>query len=109
MLERPLDTLGHDEERAHAWLVRDGVPALVEDTRLSTVYDASGRQRSAGLELWLVDEDLPRRATGVAVTGTSLELEGLVVNAAVFTWTMDGREGQGIYELTTRHVPAAAA
>ena len=108
-VRRPRGARGHGEELATAWLVHDGVPVLVEETRLSTVYDASGRQRSAGLELWLPEEDLPRRASGRALGGTSLELEyGLVVNVAAFEWRMDGREGQGLYELTLHDEPAAA-
>lgn len=108
-VRRPRGARGHGDDVATAWLIYDGVPELVEKTRLSTVYDASGRQRTAGLELWLPDEDLPRRASGRALAGTSLELEsGLVVNVAAFEWWMEGREGQGLYELTTRDEPAAA-
>ena len=109
-LRRPRGASGHGEEHATAWLVHDGVPVLVEKTRLSTVYDGSGRQRSAGLELWLPDQDLPRRAAGRALGGTSLELDpGLRVNVAVFEWRMEGRPGQGLYELTVRDEPAEAA
>jgi hypothetical protein len=42
------------------------------------------------------------------VAGTSLQLERLRVDAAVFAWSMDGREGFGAYELTVRDEPAAA-
>ena len=108
-VRRPRGARGHGEEVATAWLMDEGVPLLVEQTRLSTVYDGSGRQRTAGLELWLPEEDLPRRASGRALAGTSLGLEsGLVVNVAAFEWRMDGREGHGLYELTLRDEPAAA-
>ena len=108
-VRRPRGSRGHGDEVATAWLMYDGVPELVDQTRLSTVYDGSGRQRTAGLELWLPEEDLPRRASGRALAGTSLELEsGLVVNVAAFEWWMDGRKGQGLYELTTHDEPAAA-
>ena len=43
--------------------------------------------------------------------GTSLELEGLLVHAAAFTWRMEGHSGAGLYELTVRRddsEPAAA-
>jgi hypothetical protein len=81
----------------------------VENTRISTVYDGDGRQRSAGLELWLPGEDFPRRGSGSAVAGTSLELEGLHVHVAVFDWRLEGREGLGAYELMVRSQAPAAA
>ena len=31
-----------------------------------------------------------------------------MVNVAAFEWWMDGRKGQGLYELTTHDEPAAA-
>ncbi len=105
---RPRFALGHGQERVSAWLLRRGEVARVEEARISTVYDAHGRQRTAGLELWTENEDLPRRAAGTAVAGTSLELEGLRVEAAVFAWSMEGREGFGAYEITVRDVHAAA-
>ena len=49
----------------------------VEDARISTVYDGGGRQRSAGLELWVPGEDYPRRGSGQVIAGSSLDLEGL--------------------------------
>ena len=106
---RPRGAHGHGEELTVAWLVRDGEQLAVEDARISTVYDAEGRQRSAGLELWLPGEDFPRRASGTVAAGTSLELEGLRVHAAVFRWRLDDREGLGAYELMIREEPRAAA
>jgi hypothetical protein len=41
--------------------------------------------------------------------GASLSLEGLRVNAAVFAWRMEGREGAGAYDLVVRDEPDAAA
>jgi hypothetical protein len=81
----------------------------VEEARLSTVYDGEGRQRSAGLELWLPGEEFPRRASGVAIAGSSLDLEGLRVHAAVFRWRLEGREGLGAYEVMSRREEPAAA
>jgi hypothetical protein len=54
-------------------------------------------------------EDFPRRATGEVTGGTTLELPGLLVNASVFAWRMEGREGVGAYELTVRAEPQEAA
>ena len=81
----------------------------VEQARISTVYDGGGRQRSAGLELWLPGEDFPRRGSGQVIAGSSLDLDALQVHVAVFRWRLDGREGIGAYELMLRMEPPAAA
>jgi hypothetical protein len=109
LARRPRGALGHGQEAVVAWLVTGGEARRVEDARISTVYDGEGRQRSAGLELWLPGEDFPRRASGSAASGTTLSLEGLRVNAAIFSWQMDGRDGAGAYELTVRDEPPVAA
>lgn len=106
---RPRGALGHGEELTVAWLIQDGEPLAVEDARISTVYDGEGRQRSAGLELWLPGEEFPRRASGTVVAGSSLQLESLAVHAAVFRWRMEEREGLGAYELMARSEPPAVA
>jgi hypothetical protein len=36
-------------------------------------------------------------------------LDGLRVNAAVFSWRMEGRDGAGAYEVTIRDEPPEAA
>jgi hypothetical protein len=109
LARRPRGARGHGEERVVAWLVEGEDAKQVEDARISTVYDGEGRQRTAGLELWLPGEDFPRRASGSAVAGTTLALDGLRVNAAVFSWRMEGRDGAGAYELTIRDEPPEAA
>ena len=106
---RPRGALGHGEERVAAALLREGELIAVEDARISTVYDGAGRQRSAGLELWLPGEELPRRGSGNALAGSTLELEEVTVHAAVFDWRLDGREGIGAYELMARPAPRRAA
>lgn len=108
LARRPRDARGHDEEMVTAWLLDEGRPIAVEEARISTVYDGGGRQRSAGLELWLPGEDLPRRCAGTAAAGSSLEMGGLDVHAAAFSWGMDGREGAGVYELWARSRSEAA-
>jgi hypothetical protein len=109
LARRPHGLHGHGDERVTGWLVRDATPLAVEETRISTVYDGDGRQRSAGLELWLPGEDFPRRVSGTARAGASLTLEGLRVHAAVFDWRMEGRDGTGVYDIVVRDEPAAAA
>jgi hypothetical protein len=106
---RPRGAVGHGDERVTACLVEDDALLQVETARISTVYDGSGRQRSAGLELWLPGEDYPRRGSGQVIAGTSLDLDGLQVHVAVFRWRLDGREGFGSYELMLRTEPPAAA
>jgi hypothetical protein len=106
---RPRGAVGHGDERVTACLVEDDALLEVETARISTVYDGDGRQRSAGLELWLPGEDFPRRGSGQVIAGTSLDLDGLQVHVAVFRWRLDGREGIGSYELMLRTEPPAAA
>ena len=109
LAHRPRDAAGHGDERVRATLIVEGEPREVEDARISTVYDGGGRQRSAGLELWLPDEEYPRRGSGLVIAGSSLELDPVRVHAAVFRWRLDGREGIGAYELMVRVEPPAAA
>jgi hypothetical protein len=99
---RPRGAFGHSQEQTAAWLLHDGKVLPVEEARISTVYDGEGRQRSAGLELWVPDEDFPVRGSGTVVAGSSLELEGIDVHAAIFRWRMEDREGMGAYELMAR-------
>jgi hypothetical protein len=106
---RPRGAMGHGQERVQAGLIEEDAVLMVEDARISTVYDAGGRQRSAGLELWLPGEEYPRRGSGQVIAGSSLDLDGLQVHAAVFRWRLDGREGIGAYELMLRPDPPAAA
>lgn len=106
---RPLGAQGHAEERIESGLIVEGEVLDVEEARLSTVYDGEGRQRSAGLELWLPEEELPRRLSGSVVAGSSLEMDGLQVHAAVFRWRFGDREGSGAYELMVREQAPAAA
>ena len=109
LAHRPRGALGHGEERVDAVLV-DGDDLLsVEDARISTVYDPEGRQRSAGLELWVPGQELPYRGSGSVIAGSSLTIDGLHVHTAVFRWRLDGRDAIGAYELTVRAEPPAAA
>ncbi len=105
---RPRGAAGHGAELVTAVVLVAGEARAVEDARLSTVYDGDGRQRTVGLELWLPGDEFPMRASGRAVAGTTLELEGLSVNAAAFEYRMEGRQGAGSYELSVRAEAAAA-
>jgi hypothetical protein len=108
---RPRAADNHGNELVTAVLLEAGELRAPEDARISTVYDGGGRQHSSGLELWFPGEDYPRRLFGTVQAGTSLELGGLLVHAAAFTWRMEGHTGAGIYELTLHRdeaEPAAA-
>jgi hypothetical protein len=109
LARRPRGAVGHGQERITAQLIEEDAVVAVEKARISTVYDSGGRQRSAGLELWLPGEEYPRRGSGLVIAGSSLELGGIQVHAAVFRWRLDGREGIGAYELMLRTEPPAAA
>jgi hypothetical protein len=106
---RPLGAGGHGEEILRAAMIEGGEASVAEEARLSTVYDADGRQRGATLELVLPAEDFPRRAFGQVLAGTTLDLEGLTVHAAAFSFRMEGRDGLGAYDLTARAPRPAAA
>jgi len=108
LARRPRGAPGHDEDQVIGWLLQGGEAFAVEDTRISTVYDGDGRQRSAGLELWMPGEEYPRRVSGSVVAGSTLSLEGIDVRAAIFRWRMDDREGAGAYELWSRAEALAA-
>lgn len=99
---RPRGAVAHGDELVSAVVVAGGEARAVEDARLSTVYDPHGRQRTAGLELWMPGEDYPRRASGRAQAGASIVLGGVRVDAAVFEWRMESRVGAGTYELALR-------
>ena len=75
----------------------------VEDPRLSTTYDGDGRQRHAGLELWVAkDDQLPWQIAGEAICGTTLDLGRLRLDCAFFRWRGRGREGVGRYDVVRR-------
>jgi hypothetical protein len=93
----------HAEESIACALLGPEAPVTVAEPRLSTTYDADGRQIRAGIELWLREEDdFPHRGAGRAVCGSTLELGQLRLDCAFFEWTVDGRSGLGRYDILRR-------
>jgi hypothetical protein len=104
---RPRKGKEHADELVAATLLQaDGdepTASLVEDPRISTTYDGEGRQRHAGLELWVGKDDaLPWQLAGEAICGTSLDLGRLRLDCAFFRWRGRGREGVGRYDVVRR-------
>ena len=101
---RPARGRDHEAEEVAATILEHG-PARalpVADPRLSTTYDAEGRQRTAGLELYVTDDEIPRRAAGEVVCGTSLDLGDRRLDCAFLRWRMEGRTGFGRYDILRR-------
>jgi hypothetical protein len=105
---RPSGARDHEHERVAATIL-DREPDSAEaraipvaESRLSTTYDGEGRQRAAGLELFVDDDAMPRRAAGEVVCGTTLDLGRLRLQCAFFRWRMEGRTGVGRYDVLAR-------
>jgi hypothetical protein len=101
----------HDQEAIGAALFAhpgedddDGLaPARdILEPRISTTYDAEGRQRRATLELFEHEDSWARRIAGEVHAGTTLDLGRLRLDCAFFHWEMDGREGVGRYDILRR-------
>jgi len=104
---RPAGKRDHAAEAVAAAILdrdEDGVAHAIDvlEPRLSTTYDDEGRQRQAGMELWVDEDGYPRRAAGELVCGTSLDLGRLRLDCAFFHWRMEGRQGFGRYDVLRR-------
>lgn len=91
----------HGEEEVAAVLCDpDAGPLAFEEALLSTEYGEDGVQRRATLELWPQTEDAqPLRGAGALISSTSVERGSLNAEIAFFRWSVEGREGLGIYEV----------
>ena len=93
----------HGHEPVWAALLDRAGTLQVEDPRFSTTFDGAGRQRRAGLELWLDEEEgHPHRGSGEVLCGSTLELGQLRLDCAFFRWRIDGRPGVGRYDVLRR-------
>jgi hypothetical protein len=103
---RPEGASGHDEDAVTAYFVdpeAEAEPEPLDEARLSTAFDGSGRQRRAGVELYETeDTEIPRRGAGVLLCGTTLDLGELRLDTAFFGWGISGGQGVGRYDLLRR-------
>lgn len=101
---RPRGAAGHEAEALSAFLFEHGAAQPIADPRLSTTLDGDGRQRRAGMELWVHEDDAagPHRIAGEAVCGTTLDLGRLRLDSAFFHWRAEGRAGVGRYDVLRR-------
>lgn len=106
---RPAVYHGHGDERNDAVIVEGSNPLAVADARLSTVYSKDDLHTQAALELWLHDDEFPRRITGEAIPGTHVELTDRDVALAFYNWTMGPHSGIGYYEIALAAPPRRAA
>ena len=92
----------HAEERIWAALLDEQGTVRVDEPRISTTYDGDGRQRRAGLELWLDGDEHPHRGSGEVLCGSTLDLGQLRLDCAFFRWRIDGETGIGRYDVLRR-------
>jgi hypothetical protein len=113
MAGRPRGATGHDHDLITASMFEGGRSLKIEDPRLSTTYTADGTPARASVELWLQPDEpdasdreqephepRPRRAAGELIgpiaSGSAGQLD---VQAGMFRWHVEGREGPGVYVL----------
>ena len=92
----------HAEEPIWAALLDEAGTVRVDDPRLSTTYDGDGRQRRAGLELWVDGDEYPLRGSGEVLCGSTLDLGALRLDCAFFRWRIEGETGVGRYDVLRR-------
>ena len=100
---RPSGTPGHDAETAWGVVLDPAGSHHIDEPRISTTSDADGRQRRAGLELWVgEDDDFALRGSGEVLCGSTFDLGQLRLDCSFFTWRMRGLQGVGRYDVV-RH------
>jgi hypothetical protein len=110
---RPRGATGHDHDLLSASLFEGGRSETIEDPRLSTTYAQDGTPARASVELWQAPDEAetsdggqeppearPRRAAGESIGSAASGPAGqLDVQAGLFRWHAEGREGPGVYVL----------
>jgi hypothetical protein len=94
--------VAHAGDATWAALLDEEGALRIEDPRLSTTYDSDGRQRRAGLELWVHDDEPAIRGSGEVLCGSTLDLGALRLDCAFFRWRIDGETGVGRYDVLRR-------
>jgi hypothetical protein len=100
---RPEGASSHEEEViGAARIFRGAEPYGYVEPLLSTEYDGSGLHTRATLELWAgEDEHVPERGGGLRVVGGTLDAPLGRLEAARFSWRLDGKAAIGAYEILT--------
>jgi len=100
---RPEGSASHEEEVIGAARIFKGAePYGYVEPLLSTEYDGAGLHTRATLELWAgEDEHVPERGGGLRVVGGTLDGPAGRLEAARFSWRLDGKSAIGAYEILT--------
>jgi hypothetical protein len=97
---RARSAAGHGEEEVAAFVVPpEGDPVDIPEALISTEYDAEGRVRRAGLELWIREAGPPARAAGDRHSATPVRRGGLAGESVRMGFRLDGVPGTAVYEL----------
>lgn len=101
---RPEGAGSHEEELiGAARLIPGAEPYGYVEPLLSTEYDGDGAHTRATLELWAgAEEHAPERGGGLRVRGRALDAPAGRLEAARFSWKLDGKSAIGAYEILTR-------
>ena len=92
----------HGDEAISAALLGPHGAQPVGEARISSTFDADGRQQRAALELWPPDDGAPRRLSGEVFCGTTLDLGRLRLDCSFVRWRMNGEAGIGRYDVLRR-------
>ncbi len=100
---RPPEAGDHGEEMVGAArLIPGAEPFAYLEPLLSTEYDGAGAHVRATLELWAgEDERAPQRGGGLRAAGGALSAGPGRLEAARFSWSLDGSPAAGGYEILT--------
>jgi hypothetical protein len=96
----PAGREGHGHELRSAQIVAGDEPPLAfEEVRISTVYGSDRLPTKAGLELFMPGDEYPKRVSGQALCGTTVDAGGEALQSvSFFRWSLDGEPALGAYE-----------
>lgn len=97
---RPSDADGHDAERPRCVLVSgSGEITTMDESLLSTQYDAAGKVERVGLELYAEGDDYPLRGAGDAQDCAASDDGGVQRERTTLAFRLDGESGTAIFEV----------